>query len=174
MDSRSLLLLGMLIAHSRHGYQINEIIEHNLGYLIDIKKSTAYTILDRLSEAGLVSMTTEQEGNRPPRKVYSITPSGERQFYELLKENLETPDLQYFEEDIGIMFIDHLSKEDARASLLQKLQKLDQQIENYKQVPHHEVGVGVNIAVNHHLHLLRAEREWLEQVIKDLSHHIPM
>ena len=54
---------------------------------------------------------------------------------------------------------------------LQKLQKVDQQIENYKQVPHHVVGVGVNIAVNHHLHLLRAEREWLQQVIAELAHH---
>ncbi len=164
----------MLIAHSRHGYQINEIIEHNLGYLIDIKKSTAYTILDRLSEAGFVSMTTEQEGNRPPRKVYSITPSGERQFYQLLRENLEMLDLQYFEEDIGMMFIDHLSTEDAKEALLHKLQKVDQQIENYKQVPHHEIGVGVNIAVNHHLHLLHAEKEWLKQVIGELSRHNPI
>ncbi len=165
MDSRSLLLLGMLKAHSRHGYQINEIIEHNLGYLIDIKKSTAYTILDRLSEAGLVSMTTQQEGNRPPRKVYSITPTGERQFQQLLRENLEMLDLQYFEEDVGMMFIDQLSADEAQHALKEKLRRVDEQIEIYQAVPHHEVGSGVNIAISHHLHLLNSEKEWLLQLI---------
>ena len=165
MDSRSLLLLGMLKAHSRHGYQINEIIEHNLGYLIDIKKSTAYTILDRLSEAGLVSMTTQQEGNRPPRKVYSITPTGERQFQQLLRENLEMFDFQYFEEDVGMMFIDQLSADEAQHALKEKLRRVDEQIAIYQAVPHREMGSGVNIAISHHLHLLNAEKEWLLQLI---------
>ncbi|HYB01600.1 MAG TPA: hypothetical protein VED37_15385 [Ktedonobacteraceae bacterium] len=44
MDERMLLLLGLLKAQSQHGYQINEFIEHNLKRMIDMKRSTAYSL----------------------------------------------------------------------------------------------------------------------------------
>jgi DNA-binding PadR family transcriptional regulator len=51
MDERALLLLGVLRVQSQHGYQINEFIERTLGRVTDMKKPTAYAILERLSAA---------------------------------------------------------------------------------------------------------------------------
>src|SRR5690606_5170873 len=67
MDERELLLLGLLRAQSQHGYQINEFIEKNLRRVTDMKKATAYAILDRLARDGHAVTHREQEGNRPPR-----------------------------------------------------------------------------------------------------------
>ncbi len=72
MDERSLFLLGILMVQSAHGYQINDFIEKNLIQVTDMKKATAYALLERMSRSGLVTVHTEQEGNRPPRKVFSI------------------------------------------------------------------------------------------------------
>ena len=80
MDERALLLLGMLRAQSQHGYQINEFIERNLSRVTDMKKPTAYAILDRLARDGYVRVHSEQEGNRPPRNVYYLTVNGVRWF----------------------------------------------------------------------------------------------
>ncbi|WP_109431468.1 PadR family transcriptional regulator [Sulfoacidibacillus thermotolerans] len=55
---------------SAHGDQIN-----------DMKKSTAYALLERMSRSGLVSVELLQEGNRPLRKVFSITAEGKKAIF---------------------------------------------------------------------------------------------
>ena len=74
-NDNELLLLGLLRQQSQHGYQINDFIERNLSRMASLKKATAYALLERLREAGHISAVTVQEGNRPPRQVYTITPS---------------------------------------------------------------------------------------------------
>ena len=76
-DDRSLLLLGVLMGQDQHGYQINEFIERALCRVTTMKKPTAYALLERLAARGYISVHREQSGNRPPRKVYSITPAGQ-------------------------------------------------------------------------------------------------
>ena len=59
MDERTLLLLGMLRIESQHGYQLNEFIEHNLARVTDMKKPTAYALLDRLEQSGAITSRLE-------------------------------------------------------------------------------------------------------------------
>ena len=93
-DERALLLLGALMIQSQHGYQLNDFIER--CRVAVMKKPTAYAILDRLAGAGHISVNVEQEGNRPPRKVYTITQSGQALFYDLLRANLRTSETLNF------------------------------------------------------------------------------
>lgn len=169
MDERALLLLGILRAQSQHGYQVNEFIERNLSRVTDMKKATAYAILDRLSQGGYVSVQSEQAGNRPPRKVYTITLSGEDLFLQLLRENLCSFDSSAIAGDIGLMFLDELPRDDALSCLEKRLDKLDQQIAIYEQAPPHGHGLGVDLALDHVLHLLRADRDWLARAIERLG-----
>jgi DNA-binding PadR family transcriptional regulator len=169
MDERNLLLLGILKAQSQHGYQINEFIEKNLSHVTDMKKSTAYTLLDRLSDAGLVSMQQDQEGNRPPRKVYSITQAGENEFNALLKGILSKSDRLLFPGDIGLMFMDHLPISETVSCLEERLEQVDEQLQAHESAPGHGFGVGVDLAMAHHIAILRAESEWLHQVVERLK-----
>ena len=45
---KKLLLLGLLLSHSMHGYQLNEMLKNNIGIPITLKKSNAYKILGRI------------------------------------------------------------------------------------------------------------------------------
>jgi DNA-binding PadR family transcriptional regulator len=128
MDERDLLLLGMLKMQSQHGYQINDFIEKNLNRIMDMKKATAYAVLDRLSRAGCIAEHQEQEGNRPPRKVYSITPDGERQFLELLRANLSGAEPLSPAASIGLMFIAELPRAEVLQRLEQRLARIDERI----------------------------------------------
>lgn len=169
MDERALLLLGILKAQSQHGYQINEFIERNLSRVTDMKKATAYAVLDRLSRGDYVSVRSEQAGNRPPRKVYTITAAGEELFLRLLRENLCRADSLARAGDIGLMFLDELPHDDVLTCLRERLIRLDQQIEAYEQAPSHGHGSGVDLALDHVRHLLGADRAWLASAIDRLA-----
>ena len=172
MDERALLLLGLLMAQSQHGYQINEFIERNLSRVTDMKKSTAYATLDRLCEAGFVDVHSEQEGNRPPRKVYAITTTGQVRFLELLRLNLSQTDRMNFASDIGMMFLDHLPHQESLELLRERLGLLKAQVDVLQMAPQHGFGFGVDFAVEHHLVHLKADYEWLSSVIHRLDQEV--
>lgn len=87
-DERVLLLLGLLTEQDRHGYEINDFIEHTLHNVIRLNKATAYQLLDRLEQHGLVASRLEQHGQRPNRKVYHLTPGGQDKFQAMLAAQL--------------------------------------------------------------------------------------
>ncbi|MBL8155487.1 MAG: helix-turn-helix transcriptional regulator, partial [Anaerolineae bacterium] len=62
---RELLLLGLLRREDMHGYQLHEFINQNMASCIDLKKPTAYYLLDRMAESGWISASAVQEGSRP-------------------------------------------------------------------------------------------------------------
>lgn len=172
MKQRSLILLGLLMSQSQHGYQINEFIERNLSAVTDMKKSTAYATLDRLSQNGYIDITLEQEGNRPTRKVYSINDKGKQYFYQLLLKNLSSAESVNYKGDIGLMFMDFLPIEKTLPALEERLNNSNKLLETLKQTPSHGVRSGVNLAVEHKIFMLEAEVTFLERTIKKLSHYL--
>ena len=171
MDEYALLLLGILKTQSQHGYRINEFVEKNFSRVTDMKKARAYAILDRLEKAGYVAAQTEQEGNRPPRKVYAITPAGEKQFTKLLRESLSRSPQMTLTGDVGLMFLNELPQAEVLACLTQRLGSLETQITALENVPQHEQRAGVDLALEHLGGLLRADREWLMSVLRRLQNN---
>ncbi|MWV43255.1 PadR family transcriptional regulator [Paenibacillus sp. HJL G12] len=171
MDERELLVLGLLMTQSQHGYQINDFIERNLGQVSDMKKATAYSILKRLDKQGCVVVTIEQEGNRPPRQTYSITDNGKKLFFELLRSSLIHAENVTPAGDIGLMFIDHIDRKDAKELLAIKLDRVKELIEACSAIPTHEEGIGVNLSFRHRLALLECNRKFLMETIQELESH---
>lgn len=173
MDERHLLLLGILKSESSHGYHITEFIERNLNRIIALKKTTAYSILDRLVDNALLDVKNEQEGNRPPRKTYSLTEKGEAAFKELLLDNLGSVGEMNLPQEVGIMMIDHLPKEVALERMARKQTELTDIIQTYESAPAHQFGVGVTLAVDHRIAILKAESAWLKEAIERICEFNP-
>ena len=166
MDDRALLLLGILRTQSLHGYQLNDFIGKNLSRVIEMKKATAYAILDRLHESGYILVHLEQKGNRPPRQVYTITPKGEEHFLALLRDNLSKADRTSFAGDIGLMFFDQLSKEETVNLLKHRLSELQVDLAMYEQAAKNGMHTpGITLAIEHTLALLQADHDWLSKLI---------
>ena len=72
-------LLGFLRSGPAHAYEIYRRFAQTeiLRLVWHIKQSRLYVLLDRLTEAGYLTSTVEAHGNRPPRNVLHLTPSGE-------------------------------------------------------------------------------------------------
>jgi DNA-binding PadR family transcriptional regulator len=169
MDHNALLLLGLLRTQSQHGYLLFDFIERNLSRITNLKKPTAYAMLDRFYKDGLVDVRVEQEGNRPPRKVFELTASGQLRFLELLRETLSGVAVQSTAGDVGLMFLDQLPPADQRACLEKRLESLRERISTLERVPDHAHSSSVNHAIEHQLTLLRADRDWHERLIAQLE-----
>ena len=69
-------MLGLLdTGGAQSGYDLLKRVERGVGYLWAPAKSGLYTVLGRLSDAGLATSVTAKERG-PTKAVYSITPAG--------------------------------------------------------------------------------------------------
>jgi DNA-binding PadR family transcriptional regulator len=167
---RQLLLLGLLRREDMHGYRLNEFIERDLAFCTDVKKPTAYYLLDKLADQGYIREVEDPTGadsSRPPRTTYSITPAGEAHFMELLRDNLSHFERHTFPGDIGIAFMDALPREEAIRRLEERRQAMQAFLTDMEQVPPHQGPL--NLVVDHHVRHMQAEIDWLDGVLSWLE-----
>jgi len=164
---KKLLLLGLLRRQEMHGYQLNEFIDNNLSLCTDLKKPTAYYLLDQMCKNGWISAATEQDGNRPPRKVYQLTEAGEAAFERLLREGLSTYQPVNFPGDIGVAFLDWLAPAEALPLLEQQKSQLTARLAEMRAIPPHAGSLG--LIFSHQIQHLQAELAWLDTVIDTLK-----
>lgn len=166
MDKK-LLLLGLLRMGSMHGYQLNDFIELTLSTCVQIKRPTAYYVLNKMQADGWVEETEEQEGNRPPRRIYSITSVGEAAFQELLRQNLANYELAQFNGDVGLAFLDEVDPEEGVALLQQRRDVIQAYLVQTLAIPLHPGSF--QLTIEHQIRHLEAELTWLDQVMARLE-----
>ncbi len=164
---RELLLLGLLRQSDMHGYQLNEFIQHNMTSCVDLKKATAYYLLDKMTDSGWLVPTEEQEGGRPPRRVYQLTDSGEAAFQAMLRENLSTHYEARFTGDVGLTFVDSLPPDEARVLLVRRRAAMQAELDSAQSAPPHN-GTS-QLVVEHLIHHLQAELRWLDEVMSRIG-----
>lgn len=162
---RKLLLLGILRQQEMHGYQLYEYIDKALSACTDMTKPTAYYILNKMADEGWISEELTQEGNRPPRKVYRLTPLGEAEFQHLLRENLAHFTPVNFPDVIGLAFLDLLPVEESNALLKQRREELKEALQAAQSTPTHPGSL--QWVVKHQIDYLTWELDWVDQLIKE-------
>lgn len=160
---RELLLLGLIRRTHMYGYQIHEFIERNLATCTELKKPTAYFLLDKLVKQGWLIQSEVREGQRPPRQIYQITAVGEAQFQRLLRENLVHYAITRFTGDIGLAFADALPAAEVVALLDQRRSTMHAALNAVRAAPHHESSF--QLIVDHYSAHLEAELIWLDRMI---------
>ena len=163
---QQLILLGILQEGKMHGYRLNEYVTHAMNLYTDIKKSKVYYTLEKLEKDGYVEYETEREGKRPERRVYQITEKGKIYFLQLLSENLGEFARTYFNDDIGIAFMDQLSTQEVRELLEKKRGMVQSALKQFKEVPDH--GGNWQYVITHNVAHLEADLAWINSMISEL------
>lgn len=165
---RELLLLGLLRQQDTHGYQLHEFINRYLSTCTDMKKPTAYALLDKMAARGWITIDHEgREGNRPRRRVYTITDAGEVEFQRLLRANLSQHHPVYFTNDIGIAFLDALPHTEALPLLRKRRTTIAERLDYLKTLqPPHESPA---LILDHYLWHLQSELNWLDTLLERLN-----
>ena len=162
---RELLLLGLLRKREMHGYQLTEFMETHLGLFFDIKKATAYSLLGKMEKKGWVTSREEQEGKRPPRRVFAITTQGESLFQELLRGALPEYRRPAFPGNVPMLFMDALPPEELhdllelrREAIRERMVALETHLDHV-----------AHPLFDHQLLVLRAEQRWVEDLLDGLG-----
>jgi len=83
--------LGLLIASPKHGYELYHDFIDLFGPVYDAGRSKFYARLNDLQGAGYLTAELIPQENRPPRKIYHVTPAGEDRFRRWLHEPVDAP-----------------------------------------------------------------------------------
>jgi DNA-binding PadR family transcriptional regulator len=160
---RKLLLLGLLRSDEMHGYQLNEFIDSHLDTMVNLKKPTAYRLLSKMTDDGWVTYREEQDGNRPPRRVFAITPEGEAAFQRLLRESLAEFQPIVSPGNISLLFLHVIPPVDA----VELLQKRREKVKSALEMTHAHQGDEEqhSFMLLHQTRHLTTELEWLAEVI---------
>lgn len=164
---KKLLILGVLRSQEMHGYQLSEHLDHNVGIAIALKKSNAYKLLNKMEEDGWVIYHEEREGNRPPRRVYAITPEGETAFQHMLRQSLAAYPSPEFPAVIALDHLDALPPDEAVSLLGQRREKVQERFDEIDVVPADVRSLHLGIEYVHRYY--SAELEWLDEVIAQVK-----
>lgn len=159
-----LLILGLLLGSSMHGYGLNEMAERLHPYGVTVKPSTVYSRLERLARDGFVDSHTERVGKRPERRVYSLTTAGRHRLHELVEENLATHQRVAGPGDLGLLFVETLPVEVRRPLLAHRLEHAIEDRDRLRSLAADD-NPG-QLAADHALAMAEAEVDWLTATLE--------
>ena len=76
--SAELLILSLLQARQRHGYEINKLIEARSGGVLRFKVASLYPLLYRLERRGWIKGQWVEKAGQRRRRYYKLTPEGRK------------------------------------------------------------------------------------------------
>ncbi len=164
---KKLLLLSILRAHEAHGYQLNEMLAQSVGIPLTLTRPNAYKLLNKMEQDGWVSYREEQQGNRPPRRVYAITDDGEAAFQQMLRDSLVAYSTPEIPGALVFNYLDLLPADEAAALLGQRREKIGRLFDELNEMPAdiREAHPGVEYL----LRFYESEIAWVEAMIAQLN-----
>ncbi len=175
MDRR-LLILGIIRAGDVHVYELNKFLEEHAEGIISLKKSTVYSLLERMDKEGLIRHYEAQVGNRPTRRVYALTETGEAEFQRLLRARAGTYVPPQLHGVISLEYLSLLPLDEATALLKQRREQAAVAAQQYAadHSPEHTEGETdsnplAGISLEYLCRFFNAEVQFLDEVLAKLE-----
>jgi DNA-binding PadR family transcriptional regulator len=123
-------VLACLYERPMHPYEVALTLRTRAKHeSIRLNYGSLYGVVEGLEKRGLIVVReTIQDGRRPPRTVYEITPSGEQELVDWLSELLSTPVKEYLQFEAGISLMPVLAPEEIVRLLGQRSEALESRL----------------------------------------------
>lgn len=171
MTGQELILLGLLKAGPKHGYEIKKEIKEILGIFAGVELSSIYYPLGVLEKKGLLAKHKAKQGRRPERFVYKLTPGGEARFKKLLNDSFLDFKRPQFSLDLSLYFLNYIKPEAARRRLFARvfiLKKLSGDLNRMLKPSDTKRSSSLNRILRHNLEMVDAEAAFLSNLTKTL------
>lgn len=177
-DARTLMVLGLLQAGPRHGYELHRIVVAHGTLYVDFKKPTLYHLLHRLTVKGAVQVQAEggTRGRRGERLVFTLTPQGREQFQALVRNALSTYDPAQTTFEMAAAYLPWIPAKEAQVLLTQRRQAIEtrhaevvNELDHLTGEPASQRLAARSLAIDHALSLLTAELAWMERAARHLD-----
>ena len=176
ISEREAAVLGLLCENPLCGYTIEKIIdERGMRYWTDIGFSSIYYVLKRLERRELVTVSCEQQEDRPSRKVYDITAAGRTLMQEKVRSQLAQPHRIASPFDLGIVYNQLLPRDETVACLRERMRALDRSMHvlrarQAKQKKNRKPYFVLALSGRTLAHL-DTEKTWVDQFIREVERH---
>jgi len=173
MTNAELAILSLIAEAPRHGYEIEQIIEaRGMREWTEIGFSSIYYLPKKLEKEGLVeSELVPTQGRGKARRIYTATENGRASLLVSTLEALSRPQQCHPAILLGLANLPIVSAEQAetalesyRSELEERLGHLSAQVEAQSPLPSH-----VELLFDHSLHMLAAEKKWVEAAIQKIT-----
>jgi PadR family transcriptional regulator, regulatory protein AphA len=172
-------ILGFLNYLPLSGYDLKKMFDISVQHFWQADQSQIYRTLAQLTGRGLVEKEVIHQEDRPDRKVYSITPSGQEQLQAWLKI-MPPPKPDHSAALIQVFFCGQLSNEEILTKfesmaammkiVLQRYQQVPTQLEEYKSMVNSQRETFFwLLTLDLGLRNIRANLEWAESIIEMLK-----
>jgi len=171
----ALSILELLDEQPMHPYEMaSKMRARHHDEFIRLNFGTLYHSVEVLERSGwILPVEREKEGKRPERTIYKLTESGREVLTTTLGELLRRPRKEYPHFAAGLMFMHHLTAEQAAAHLRERADALDLIIGKFQMVLGELLRRGVSrlalIEVEHKIAMLGAEREWVRGLEREIN-----
>lgn len=129
------IILGLLMEKSRTGYELNEVFEKVFTHFYKTSYGMIYPTLKKLTKEGFVEKEVVIQESKPNKNVYTITETGEQEFYKYLQTQI-SPEARESEFLVRMYLGEYVSKkkllEWVEEELLRKREIIEKLHADYK------------------------------------------
>ncbi|MFH8381992.1 PadR family transcriptional regulator [Kitasatospora sp. NPDC018058] len=171
----ALAVLAELGAEPMHPYEMGRRLkEHGKDRNIKYNRSSLYMVVEQLRKAGFVAeQETVRDTQRPERTVYALTPEGQTELMDWMREWIAEPQEEYPAFGVALCLLVVLPTAESADLLGRRLEALDARIDASRAMLRKAVEMDVHpmfvVEEEYALALLQAERRFTESLIGQLG-----
>ncbi len=171
----ALVVLAELGAEPMHPYEMGRRLkEHGKDRNVRYNRSSLYMVVEQLRKAGFVAeQETVRDTQRPERTVYALTPEGQTELLDWMREWIVEPQEEYPAFGVALCLLVALPTAESADLLGRRLTALDARIDTSRALLHKAAETDVHpmfvIEEEYALALLQAERRFTESLIGQLG-----
>ncbi|MEU4297949.1 PadR family transcriptional regulator [Kitasatospora aureofaciens] len=171
----ALAVLAELGAEPMHPYEMGRRLkEHGKDRNIKYNRSSLYMVVEQLRKAGFVAeQETVRDTQRPERTVYAVTPEGQAELQDWMREWIAEPQEEYPAFGVALCLLVVLPTEESAELLGRRMEALDARIGTSRAMLRKAEDMGVHpmfvVEEEYALALLEAERRYTENLIRQIG-----
>jgi DNA-binding PadR family transcriptional regulator len=171
----ALSILELLDERPMHPYELAATMrERHQDEFIRLNFGSLYHTVEVVERNGwIVPAEREKEGRRPERTIYKLTPLGREMLVQVVSEILAVPRREYPHFAAGLMFMHHLSADQAAERLRERGASLAAKAEKLRGIMAQLRADGVTrlsiVELEHKIAMLEFERKWVSGLEKEIA-----
>lgn len=173
LPSSTYAILGLLTFGEMSGYDLSKLVDRTVGHFFSPAKSQIYSDLRRLMGHGYATERRVEQQDRPNKRLYKITPKGERALRTWLERPDDEPTTVKMPFLLKLFFSAHLSRESLVAQVQEQQRQAREDREQLRQLEREMAGKDEMfypyLVLQFGLAYTRSRLRWLQDVLRQIG-----
>ena len=175
LNPLGLAILALLFEKTMHPYEMAATLRQRAkDQSIKLNYGSLYTVIGSLERAGFISARERaRQGARPERTVYAITPEGQCELFDWMRDLVGTPVKEYPRFEAALSLLPILPPDEAKGLLRERVRLLAEELDRLRRTSNEASKQGVPrlflIEGEYYAAMCEAERKWVIGLIRLMS-----